>query len=127
MDNGPGYRTKRRATHGSPNQSSAFFDLPMMTNHFIDDEPQEFLGENGIELRIGGQFAQPLDLLLLAARIGGRKFVFGLEAADCLRDLEPFCKHIDQSRVDIIDALPILFQRFAQHALLFAAAFLPHR
>ena len=42
----------------------------MVADHLIDDEAQEFLGEDGIELRILRELTQPCDLTLLPARIG---------------------------------------------------------
>lgn len=45
----------------------------MMPDHLIDDEAQEFLGEIGIQIGIGGQLAQAGNLALLPPRIGGGK------------------------------------------------------
>ena len=76
----------------------------MVADHFVDDETQEFLAEVGIELRVLGQFAQPGDLALFPAGIGRGQGVGGLVGANRLGDAEAFGQHVDQRRIDIVDA-----------------------
>ena len=86
-----------------------------MADHLVDDEAQELLGEFGIELRLFGQMAQPVDLALFAARIGGGQAAGRLVPADRLRHLEPFGEQMDQRGIDIVDALAIPVQYVVGH------------
>ncbi len=88
----------------------------VMPDHFVDNEPEKFFGEFGIEIGFRRQSPQPRDLGLLAPRIGGRHSGRGLVLADCLRHLEPFGEQEDERRIDIVDALPIACERVVGHA-----------
>jgi len=79
----------------------------MVPDHLFDDESQEFLPKLGVELGLGGQGAQPGDLLFLARGIGSRQVAARLVMSDRLRDPEPLGQHVNESCVDIVDALPI--------------------
>lgn len=85
-------------------------NLLMMADHLIDDEAQEFFGKYWIELRIFRELAKPRDLAFLPAWIGWWQGILCLETAYRLCDLEPLGQHIDQGRVDIVDALPKMVQ-----------------
>ena len=97
-------------TRKTPFKLGLVRNLLMMADHLIDDEAQEFFGEDRIELRILGELTQPSDLALLSAWIGWWQGILCLETAYRLRDLEPLGQHIDQDRVDIVDALPKMVQ-----------------
>jgi hypothetical protein len=84
----------------------------MMADHFVDNEAQEFFREHRVEVRVRRELAQPRDLAFFAAGVGGGQGVFGLETAHRLRDLESLGEHEHQRRVDIVDALTIVIQRF---------------
>ena len=75
-----------------------------MADHLVDDEPQELFPEIGIELGVFGQPAESRDLALLTRRVGWRKRVFGLVGAHRLGDAEPLGEHMDQRRIDVVDA-----------------------
>src|SRR3546814_20882083 len=51
-----------------------------------------------------------LDLALFAARISGGQAFARLQFADRLGHLEPLGEHIDERRVDIVDALAVAAQ-----------------
>ena len=89
--------------------------LFVVTNDLVDDEAQEFFRKFGIELRLRRQMAQPGDLAFLAAGIGGGQAVRRLVQSHRLRHLEPLGEHVDQSRIDIVDALAISVQQFVSH------------
>lgn len=89
----------------------------MVTDHFVDDEAYEFLGEIGVEVCLCRQSAQPRHLSRLAARIGGGQAMFGFISADRLRDFEPFGEHEHKRRVDIVDALAVLVQPIVSHGV----------
>src|SRR5438309_10516954 len=82
-----------------------FCDRLMMANDFLDDEVEELLREIRIQLGVLRQLAQPRDLGGFPRRISGRKVMGCLELAHCLSALEPFRQHMDQRRVDIVDAI----------------------
>ena len=88
----------------------------MMPDHFIDDEAKKLLGEIGIELGVLSEFAEAIDLPLLAVRIGGGKAMLGFVPANRLRHLEPFGKHEHQRSIDIVDAVAIVVQLRIGHA-----------
>lgn len=88
----------------------------MMPDHFINDEAQKLLGEIGIELGVLGEFAEAIDLPLLAAGIGGGKVVSGFVPANRLRHLEPFGEHENKRSIDIVDAVAKLMQLRIGHA-----------
>jgi len=79
----------------------------VVANHFVDDEAQEFLGEFGVEIGLFRQFAQPCDLALFARGIGGRQGHARLVFAYRLSDPEPLGEHVNDRRVDIVDAFAI--------------------
>src|SRR4051794_38268060 len=64
----------------------------MVTDHLVDDEPQELLREIWVESRRLGERAQARDLLRLAPGIGRRQARTGLIATDRLRNLKPLCQ-----------------------------------
>src|SRR5579859_1747243 len=87
----------------------------VVTDHLVDDEAQEFLGEVRVEVGSLGKAAQPRDLFALAAGIGGRQAGFGLVAPHRLRHLEALRQQEDERGIDVIDTLPILPERFVDH------------
>jgi len=88
-----------------------------MADHFLDDEIEEFLRKVRIELCSIGKFAQPRDLLDFTGRIGGRQTMGGLQLADRLGALESLCEQVDESGVDVVDAVPQSLQfRINGHA-----------
>lgn len=91
-----------------------------MPDHLIDDEAQEFLGEFGIEIGALGQRPEPRDLGFLAAGIGRRQTVGRFIFADRLRHLEALGQHMDQRRIDIVDALAEAGERVIGHGCFFA-------
>ena len=90
----------------------------VVADHLVDDEAQEFLAEFGIEIGLARQRAQPFDLPRLAVGIGGGQVDLRLELADRLRHLEPFGEHIDERRVDIVDALTVAAELIVHSRLL---------
>lgn len=89
--------------------------LLMVPDHLVDDEAQEFLAEFGIEVRLLGQPAQPGDLGVFAAGIGGREAGCRLVATDRLGHLETFREQEDEGGIDIVDALAVAAERFVGH------------
>ena len=90
-------------------------DLLVVLNHLGDDEVEPFLGKGGIEVCPLGQGAQALRLPTFALGIRRRKPVSRLQPAHLLSELEPLGKQVNQSCIDVVDALPDacqLFQRF---------------
>ena len=79
----------------------------MVPDHFVDHEANELLAEFGIEIGFDRQRAQAFDLKRLAARIARRETGLGLVLAYRLGDAEAFGEHVDQRRVDVVDALTI--------------------
>ena len=61
-----------------------------MTDHFVNDEPQELLAEGGIETRVVCQRPQPGDLDGFSIGICGGKADLGLMFSNSLGDLESF-------------------------------------
>ncbi len=82
----------------------------MVADDFVDDEVEELLGEGRIEIGLCGEFAESGDLTRLARCIGGRHVVLGFEASDPLGAFEPFRKHVNEGRIDVVDAGPDLFE-----------------
>lgn len=76
----------------------------VVADHLGDDEIQQFLGERGVEPGALGELAEPGDLAGFAGRVGGRQVVCGFEEADLLGAFEPFGQHMDDCRVDVVDA-----------------------
>ncbi len=76
----------------------------MVPDHFLNDEAQEFLAEIGVELRFAGQFAQTLDLAVLACGVGGGQGMLGLVRTHGLGDAKPLGQYVDQRGIDIVDA-----------------------
>ena len=72
-------------------------------NYWADER----LAELGIEIGLDGERAQALDLLRLPPGVAGREAGSGLVLADCLSDAEPFGQHVDQRRIDVVDALAV--------------------
>jgi octaprenyl-diphosphate synthase len=94
----------------NPEQLSPLLRLFMVADHFIDDEAQEFFAEVGVELGVFGQFAQAGDLAFFAAGVAGGQGVGGFVFADRLCDAESFGQHVDEGRIDIVDAGAIACQ-----------------
>ena len=82
----------------------------MVTNHLVDDEAKEFFAELGIEIGLCGKLAEPRDLLLFAGRVGGRQAVERLVKPNRLGDAKPFREHVDQRRINVVDAAAIARQ-----------------
>ena len=76
-----------------------------MADDFLDHEGEEFFREIGVEIGRFGQGAKPLDLFHLALGIGAGQVQFGLQLADALSTFEPFGQHMDQGRINIVDAV----------------------
>ena len=112
-------RAPARDSSGAPAFNPALVRLVrepfVVADHLVDDEAQEFLRKLGIELRLCRQLSQPRDLTLLAAGVGGGQVVQRLVAANRLRHLETLGEHVDQRRIDIVDALAISVQQFVGH------------
>ncbi len=79
-----------------------------MVDHFVHDESQELLAEGGVEPCRVGQRPKPGDLYRFAIGVGGGKTNRGLVFADTFGDLEPFSKHMDERRIDVVDAVSAL-------------------
>ena len=79
----------------------------MVANNLIDDEAQELLAEFGIKIGFLRKLAQPRDLAFLARWIGGGKGDLRFVLAHCLRDAKALGQHMNERRVDIVDALAI--------------------
>lgn len=80
-------------------------DALVVADHLGDDEIEEFLSERRVQFGALGEGAQAGDLPGLAGRVGGRQLVAGLEVADLLRGLEALGEHVDDGRVDVVDAV----------------------
>ena len=78
-----------------------------MADDLINDEAKEFLAELRIKIGRFGKRAQSGDLALFAIGIGWRQGCLGFVLTDRLRDAKPFRKHMDERRVDIVDALAV--------------------
>jgi len=61
--------------------------------------------------------AQPFDLPGLAGRVGGRELVPRLEPADLLGALEALGEHVDDGRVDVVDAVAQPLQLLADRGV----------
>jgi hypothetical protein len=90
-------------------------DAFVVADDFVDDEPQEFLGEVGIEISFLGQLPQPLDLPFFSAGICGGQAGARLIFAHGLRDLEALGEHEHKGSIDIVDALAVTVQDFISH------------
>ena len=69
-----------------------------MSNHFVDDKPQELFRKLGIELGFAGQFAQPRNLGFFAAGIARRQGVFSFISADRLGDTKAFGQNVEMAK-----------------------------
>lgn len=69
-----------------------------------DDEVEPLLGEDGVEFRVDREGLEARNLTGLAGRIRGRQFVFGLETPDLLRAPEALREHVDEGRIDVVNA-----------------------
>ena len=87
----------------------------MVTDHLVDDEAQEFFGKLWIELRFRRQMAQPGYLALLPAGICSGQAMRRFVPAHRLRYLEALREHVDQSRIDVVDALAVSGQQVVSH------------
>lgn len=76
----------------------------MVANDLGDDETQELLGEDRVQARLGGKFAQPRHLLHLASRVGRRQPHGRLEDPHLLRAAEALGQQVDQGSVEVVDA-----------------------
>ena len=81
--------------------------LLVVADNLVDDEAQEFFAELGIELGLLGQRPQAGDLPFLSRRIGGGQGIPRLVTPDRLGDPEALGQHVNQGRVDIVDALAV--------------------
>ena len=75
-----------------------------MTDHFVDHEPDEFFAKVRVKVGFFRQAAQAGNLAFLATGIAGGQLPFRLVCAHGLGDAEAFGKHVDQRRIDIVDA-----------------------
>src|SRR5215470_20116403 len=96
-------------------------DSFVMSDDFGHDEREKLLGKVRIELCHLRQRSQPVDLVGLASRIGGRKPAARLEFADGLGALEPLREEVNERGIDIVDAVAKALQFWvdghAPHAL----------
>lgn len=91
--------------------------LRVVTDHFINDEAQEFLREIRIKIGFHRERPQPSDLRVLSGWIGRGQGVFSLVLPDSLSHLEALGKQIHKGRIDIVDALAVLSQLVGSHHL----------
>ncbi len=84
--------------------------FPVVSDDFLDDKPEELLGETGVEPGVFGEPRQARDLGGLPLRIGGGEVVFGLEPADRLGVGEAFGERVDENRVEAVDAGSVVQQ-----------------
>ncbi len=75
-----------------------------MTNHLINNEPQELLGELRIQPCISRELAHPRDLSLFSAGVSRRQARVGFVAPHSLSHFEPLCQYMDKGSIDIVDA-----------------------
>ena len=113
-------RTAGRAHGGrlqSPAAPASVASQVVVADHLVDHEPQELLAEGRVEVRRGGQVAQPGNLLLLALAVGGRQADARFVDPDLLGDLEALREQQDQRGVDVVDARPVPGQRLVGSTL----------
>ncbi len=79
--------------------------LLVVADHFINDETQKLLAELWIKVRFFRKRTQPRNLPLLARGVCRRQRYLGLVFAHRLRDAKALCKHMNDRRIDIVDAL----------------------
>lgn len=79
-------------------------DALVVTDDLGDDEGQELLGEFRVELGIGRQGAQALNLLLFARRVSRGKPAGSFQFAHGAGDFEPFSQQVHQRRIKVVDA-----------------------
>lgn len=77
---------------------------------FVHDESQEFFAEGGIESCPVRQLTKSSDLDGLAVWICWGKADGGFVFTDAFGDLEPFSEHVDEGRVDVVDAVSAISQ-----------------
>ena len=87
---------------------AVFLVLFVVTDDFLNDEFQEFLGEFRVEIGPFRKIFEARDLGGFAGRIGRGQIVFGFQPAHGLRVLEPFAQRVDQDRVKPVDAFAML-------------------
>ena len=77
----------------------------MVVDDLIHDEAEEFLAEGWIEASRIGEGTKASDLHALTVRISGRKPDLCLVFADAFGDLEALSEHMDERRIDVVDAV----------------------
>lgn len=79
-------------------------DPLMVMDDLGDDEPEELLGEDGVEPCLLGERSKSRHLAFLACRVGGRQAGGCLVPPDVLGDLEALGEEVDERGVDVVDA-----------------------
>ena len=82
-----------------------------MTDHLVDDQPQEAFEKIGVEMSLGGKLAEPRDLHPLALGVDRGDRVRRLPLAHLARRLESLREQGDDRPVDIVDAVAPLGER----------------
>jgi hypothetical protein len=103
-----GTRQRQVATSqliGIESASRVLGDLLVVADDLADDEAEEFFGEGRVEPGGLGEPAQPGDLAGFASRVARWQAVDGLELPDLLRVLEAFGQNVDESCVEVVDAV----------------------
>jgi hypothetical protein len=76
-----------------------------MSDDFMNDEGQEFLGKVWVEFADRSETPQTTYLLGFPAGIARGQSVPGLQFADRVGTSEPLRQHVDDRSIDIIDAI----------------------
>ena len=84
----------------------------VVSDDFLNDEVQEFLGKLGVQIGLGCKGFEPSDLRGLTGRITGRQVVSGLEAPHSLRVFEPLAQRVDEDGIEPVDAAAVLCKHF---------------
>ena len=77
----------------------------MVVNNLGDDEVQKFLGERRVEPTFFGKGTQMGNLYPFALAVGRGHTARRLQLADLLGELESLGQHVNESGIDIVDAL----------------------
>lgn len=86
--------------------------LLVVLDDFLNDEVQEFLCEFRVQISPFRKTLQPRDLLFLARWVGWGKVVLRLKDAHGLCVFETLCQGKDKDRVQPVDAVAMLGQKF---------------
>ena len=92
---------------------------PVIADNFVHDDMHELLAEIRVEALLHGEFAQSVNLGVLAHQIDWRQPMSSLVLADLLGDSESPRKHPDQLGVHIVDATAVRGQLVVRHRTCF--------